>query len=68
MKYFFKIKHYEPYHSEKNKYLYECENGKRLVGPPITATANDLIIAELSDSEMTDGYFHIIKIISVNKG
>lgn len=62
MKYFLKIKNYDWAPGSQKKMIYEDEDGKRFMGPPISAPMQDTIVVEASNHPI-DGYYQIIQFI-----
>lgn len=62
MKHFLKIKNYDWAPGGQKKMIYEDEDGKRFMGPPISGATLDIIIVEASDRPI-DGCYQIIKFV-----
>ena len=63
MKRFIKIKNSRWLDISKKKMIHEDEKGNLFVGPPISTDVDSTVIIEASDKPMSDGYYHIIKVI-----
>jgi len=62
MKDFLKIKNSEWAPNSTKKMIYEDEDGRLFLGPPISYVVGETIIVEISKTPI-DGYYHIIRLI-----
>lgn len=63
MKKFIKIQKSQWVQGSNNKMIYEDEEGRLFLGPPIEYICGETIIVETSEGPLKDGYYHIIKVV-----
>ena len=63
MKFFLEIQESKWLPGSNKKMIYVDKHGRNFLGPPISATKEEIVVVEASDGLMEDGYYHIIKII-----
>lgn len=63
MKYFIEIQESNWVPGSNNKMTYRDKHGRLFLGPPINFVQGETTIVEASDTQLEDGYYHIIKVI-----